>query len=161
MGEHRATRTTLLVVQLFIAFTSVLGGLALVLGSLSSDLVTVVSPPDEFLEGSPFGSFLIPGVILAVVLGGLHAWAAVEMLRQAPWALLLAAAAGYATLIWIFVQMMFIPFSMLQAVYFAAGALELGLVLLVLGVMPTRAPGRSREDAAVRQGQMTGPTRAR
>lgn len=150
MQEHRATRTTLLVVQLFIAFTSVLGGLALILGSLSSDLVTAVKPPDEFLEGSPFGSFLIPGVILTVVVGGMHAWAFVELLRRAPWSMFLAAAAGYATLIWIFVQMMFIPFSVLQVVYFAAGALELGLVLLALGVVPLRAHSRSSENVLSR-----------
>ena len=38
--------------------------------------------------------------------------------------------AAFGLLIWIFVQMMFIPFSLLQAGYFAAGLVELGLLLL-------------------------------
>ncbi|MDR5698952.1 hypothetical protein [Agromyces aerolatus] len=138
MTRPRATRTTLLVVQLFIALTAALGGLALVLGSMSADLATILSPPDDVLEGSPFDSFLVPGVILAVVLGGVHVWAAVAVLRRSRWALFLSAAAGYAMLTWIFVQMVVVPFSALQAVYFAAGAVELGLVLLLLGVVPAR-----------------------
>jgi hypothetical protein len=43
--------------------------------------------------------------------------------------------AGVATLIWIFVQTMLIPFSVQQAVYVDAGLAELGLVLLGLGVL--------------------------
>jgi hypothetical protein len=42
--------------------------------------------------------------------------------------------AGYSILIWIFVQMVFVPFSVLQAVYFAAGLAELGLLLQLLGL---------------------------
>jgi hypothetical protein len=38
------------------------------------------------------------------------------------------------------VQMVFIPFSFLQAIYFAVGIAETGLVLLALGILrrPTR-----------------------
>jgi hypothetical protein len=45
-------------------------------------------------------------------------------------------------LIWIFIQMVFIPFSVLQAVYFAAGLAELGLLLLLMGLgSPRHAEG--------------------
>ena len=37
---------------------------------------------------------------------------------------------GFALLIWVFVQMIFIPFSFLQLVYFAFGIAEVGLVML-------------------------------
>ena len=37
--------------------------------------------------------------------------------------------------------MTIIPFSVLQAVYFIAGAVELGLVMLLLGLLPL-APAR-------------------
>src|SRR5690349_19988906 len=59
------------------------------------------------------------------------------LLRRRCSALLAAAAAGYAALIWIFVQMMVIPLSCLQAVSFTAGSVELGLVLLQLGLLQT------------------------
>ena len=81
--------------------------------------------------------------MLALVLGGLNAIAFVLLLQRRPSALLAAATAGYASIIWIFVQMMVIPFSFLQAVYFIAGAVELGLVMLLLGLLPiTSTPKR-------------------
>ena len=69
------------------------------------------------------------------MLGGIHAVAFVMVLRRHGWAVLAATAAGYAALVWIFVQMIYIPFSFLQAVYFVAGLTEVGLVLLLLGVL--------------------------
>ena len=56
--------------------------------------------------------------------------------------LLGAATAAIALLIWVFVQMMFIPFSFLQALYFAFGIAETGLVLVALGILRLRSnPG--------------------
>ena len=46
---------------------------------------------------------------------------------------------GYACLIWIFVQMIYIPFSFLQALYFTIGLFELGLSLVVLGILARRS----------------------
>ena len=69
-----------------------------------------------------------------------HGWQ-VQPRRTTVQGLLMGAAAGYAALIWIFVQMTIIPFSVLQAVYFIAGAVELGLVMLLLGLLPL-APAR-------------------
>jgi hypothetical protein len=136
MFPEQATRITLLAVEAFVAVTAFAGGLALMLGALNPDLSTVITPPAEYLEGSPFSSYLVPGLMLALVLGGVHAIAFVLVLRRRPSALLATATAGYAALIWIFVQMMVIPFSFLQAVYFIAGAVELGLVMLSLGLLP-------------------------
>jgi hypothetical protein len=134
MTAHRRIRTALLVVLAFVTVTAFAGGVALMVGALNPTLATALSPPSEYLEGSPFDSYLIPGLALALVLGGVHLIAFVLVLRRHPFALFAVAAAGYAALIWIFVQMIVIPFSVLQAVYFAAGLLELGLVLLMLGV---------------------------
>lgn len=153
MDTRRATRITLLVVEAFVAVTAVAGGLALMVGALVPGLATAITPPVEYLEGSVFSSYLIPGLTLALVLGGIHAMAFVLLSRRRPSALLVSAAAGYAALIWIFVQMMLIPFSFLQAVYFIAGAVELGLVMLLLGLLPvTPSPitRRRRADARVR-----------
>ena len=149
MDTRRATRITLLLVEAFVAVTAFAGGLALIVGALMPDLSMVVTPPVEYLEGSAFSSYLVPGLVLALVLGGIHAIAFVLLSRRRPSALLAGATAGYAALIWIFVQMMLIPFSFLQAAYFIAGAVELGLVMLLLGLLPvtrwTDAPRRRAE----------------
>ena len=145
MNPQHATRNTLLAVEAFVALTAFAGGIALMLGALIPDLSVVITPPAEFLENSPFSSYLVPGMVLALVLGGVHAIAFVLLLRRRPSALFAAAAAGYGALIWIFVQMMVIPFSFLQAVYFMAGAVELGLVLLFLGLLPITQPSQQQQ----------------
>jgi hypothetical protein len=144
MNPQQATRSTLLVVEAFVAVTAFAGGLALMLGALIPDLSWVITPPTEYLEGSPFSSYLVPGLVLALVLGGLNVIAFVLLLQRRPSALFAAATAGYAALIWIFVQMMVIPFSVLQAVYFMAGAVELGLVMLLLGLLPIASSPKPR-----------------
>ena len=144
MSPQREIRIILLVVEAFVAVTAFAGGIALMLGALMPDLSLVITPPTEYLEGSPFPSYLVPGLILALVLGGVHAIAFALFLGRRPSALFAAAAAGYAALIWIFVQMMLIPFSFLQAVYFIAGAVELGLVMLGLGLLPIARATRRR-----------------
>jgi hypothetical protein len=127
-------RTTLLVVLAFVAVTAFLGGLALVLGAVVPSLATILSPPADYLVGTPFSSYLLPGLALGIVVGGTHALAFVFELRRHRWADLSAAVAAFAVLIWIFIQMVFIPFSFLQAVYFIAGVAEAGLVMVRLNL---------------------------
>ena len=153
MTPRRATRITLLVIEAFVAVTAFAGGLALVLGAVLPDLSTVISPPIGYLDGSPFASYLVPGLVLALGLGGVHAIAFALLWRRSAWARFAGAAAGYTALVWIFVQMTIIPFSFLQAVYFMAGAIELGLVMLLLGLLPvTRSAGarKARANAPAR-----------
>jgi uncharacterized membrane protein len=128
-----ATRT-LLVVQALVAVTAVAGGIALILGATVPSLASVLVPPNEYLVGSPFASYLVPGILLAALLGGIHVIAFVTTLRRTPGYRFIAAATGFAMLIWVFVQMMFIPFSPLQALYFALGLAEVGLVMVILGL---------------------------
>ena len=113
-----------------------------ILGALNPELATVLSPPQAYLEGSPFSSYLVPGLLLAIVVGGTQAVAFLLGVTRSDLALLGSATAAMALLIWVFVQMMFIPFSFLQALYFAFGIAETGLVLLALGIL--RLPSRSR-----------------
>lgn len=135
-------RTALMIATGFVAVTAVAGGAALVTGSVAPDLATVLSPPAEYLAGSPFDSYLVPGLVLALVLGGVHLIAFLLLARRRPRALLATVVAGYAAVIWIVVQMTIIPFSVLQAIYVAAGLLEIGLVLLALGVLRPVTRGR-------------------
>lgn len=132
-------RVTLLVVTAFTALTAAAGGGALMWGSLSGGSSPII-PPGEYLQGSPFTGYLVPGTLLLVGIAGTHAVAFLACLRRRRWAPLAVVVAGYACLVWIFVQMVFIPFSALQALYFGIGCLELGLTLLALRVWPSAPP---------------------
>lgn len=142
MGLNRAgetmKRTALLSALGFVAVTALTGGLLMALGSWFGPerlgLPREMAVPDSMLAGSPFASYLVPGLLLAAVVGGVHLAAFILVLRRHRWAGIASATAGYAILTWIFVQMVFIPFSVLQAVYFAAGLAELGFLLLSLGL---------------------------
>jgi hypothetical protein len=73
------------------------------------------------------------------VVGGLHALAFVLLINSRQAALGTCAVAGFAMLVWIFVQMAFVPFSPLQAVYFGAGLGEILLVMFLLDARPAAA----------------------
>ncbi len=131
----RWIRIVLAVLAAVVGATAVAGGLALIIGSATSPAGGGAVPSRAFLSASPFSSYIVPGVVLTVVVGGTHLLAAVLVGRGSPRGPLAAAVAGFGLLIWIFVQMMVIPFSPLQAIYFAAGLAELGFVLLGLGLV--------------------------
>lgn len=132
-------RSSLLALLGFVALTSIAGGAVMVVGAwLGPDRLGIapeIMLPLDLLQGSPFNTYLIPGLLLSIIIGGLHLTGFILLLRhhrQAPFA---AAVAGFSILIWIFGQMVFVPFSVLQAVYFAAGMAELGFLLLLLGLL--------------------------
>ncbi|MBM7502970.1 hypothetical protein ACFPER_05790 [Agromyces aurantiacus] len=135
MTPQRIARGTLLFVQAFTAVTAVLGGAALVAGSVLDWSGTPLAIPEDYLAGSPFSSFVLPGLALALVVGGSHAVAFVMVARRMRWAMLASAIAGFGVLVWIFVQMIYIPFSPLQATYFVLGVVELAAVLVQLDVL--------------------------
>ena len=143
MTVPKASRLGLLIAEAFVALTATAGGAVLVVGALIPETATVLNPPDEYLASSPFGSYLVPGLVLALIIGGAHALAFVVQLRRIRWGMLAAAVAAFAVLIWIFVQMLFIPFSFLQALYFLLGLAEAGLVMLGLGIAEI-GPRRTR-----------------
>ncbi|MGO4236528.1 hypothetical protein [Pseudarthrobacter sp. YAF2] len=106
--------------------------------------------PLEVLAGTWFqSSFLALGLILGIILGGTHTVAAIAMLTQRRWALLASAVAGFAMLIWNFTELAIIGYSWLQSVYFGFGALELILVLAVLGIAPAIVSPRQGRAALV------------
>jgi hypothetical protein len=73
--------------------------------------------PLEHLAGTWFPSFVGLGLILGIVVGGTHAAAAFALVTQRPRALLVAAVAGFAMLIWIFTEVAIIGYSWLQSLY--------------------------------------------
>lgn len=131
----RIARLILLSAQAFVAVTALAGGLALIVGSVDPAWGSVLMPPQEYLEGSPFSSYLVPGMLLILLVAGVHAVAFVTTISGSRWGMPLSATGGFACLIWIFVQMVYIPFSFLQALYFGLGLVELGLTMVLLGIL--------------------------
>ena len=117
---------------------AVFQALSALLGAFLAIACNGAGVPVEHLAGSPFTSFLVPGLILGGVVGGTQLAAAVALLAQRRVALLLSAVAGFGMLIWIFAELVIIrQYSWLQSAYFALGILELSLVLSLLGIAPT------------------------
>ncbi len=84
--------TTVIVLDLAIGLAAVLGGIYLLAGApgLSRD----------WLRGTPFGSFLWPGVLLLVLVGGSLLTAAVLLLIEANSGRLVSVEAGVVLLGW-------------------------------------------------------------
>ena len=120
-----------------------LGGL-LAFGSLNAfaggvyGLSGAEGVPLELLEGSPFRTYFVPGLILFVVVGGSLLFAAVAVLAGSRIARVGAVTAGTVVLVWIAVQVSVIGYvSVLQP----ATALG-GLLILVMSLF---LPGGSRK----------------
>ncbi|WP_195760646.1 hypothetical protein [Agromyces kandeliae] len=152
MTTQGIARRVLLTIQIFVGITSVFGGAALVLGGVIDFGGTVIAIPPEYLEGSPFSSFLVPGLVLAIVVGGTHVVAFVMLSRRMRWAMIACAVAGFGMVVWVFVQMVFIPFSPLQAVYFGLGLVELAATMVQLDILHPWAHASVHRDHAPEAG---------
>ena len=122
-------RRILIVALYFGAISALVGG---VLGVAANG----AGMPLDYLKGTPFASYLGPGLILAVVIGGTQGLAAFTTHRDHPYSRIAASIAGFGMIIWIFVELAVISeYSWLQTLYFALGAGELILVLVLAGVL--------------------------
>jgi hypothetical protein len=140
-------RTTIVAASISARLISgVLIGL-LLFGALSSFAGAVLAfnaesagVPLEFLAKTPLTSFVVPGLILGIIVGGSQLTAAIALLTRRHSSLLWGAIAGFGMLIWIFVEIAIIEaYSWLQSLYFGLGVLELILVLALLGIAPSLA----------------------
>jgi hypothetical protein len=133
VGLERRVRTiayrTLLAVSLFHALSAVGGGIGMVVAD-------GLSMPKSMLADSPFSTFLVPGLILAVVVGGTQTVAAVRLFQRRQSALLWSAVAGFGMMIWIISEIGFIQTLMwAQLIYVVSGLLQLLLVFSLLGIV--------------------------
>lgn len=93
--------------------------------------------PMEWIEGSAFDSYVWPGVILGVVVGGVQALALVAQFGRFALAPGMHAAAGLTMMIWIFVEIaIMLVWSPLHGIYFATGLIQTVLAVLALGAWP-------------------------
>jgi hypothetical protein len=127
----RICGVTLFVASVFVALTAVFGGITVATG--------VDKFPAGWLIGTPFCSYLIPGLILAVVVGGSAAVAVVATLRRVNAGALTSMLAGAILLGWLVGERLILPpaafppqFWWLEAIYIAAGLMMVAPALTVL-----------------------------
>jgi len=119
-----------------------LGAVSAVGGAIALLATGGLGMPRSMLAGSPFVDFVGPALLLLTVVGGTQVAAAVLLHRRHRAGPALAASAGFVMMTWILIETAIIRgFSLLQAVYYLAGAGEVVLVLVVLGVL-----GRTRRN---------------
>lgn len=146
---RRIALGALIVVTAFNALSAVGGGLAVL-------ATNGLGMPESMLANGPFDSFLWPGIILLVVVGGTQLLATVLLVLRREASLLGAAVAGFGMVIWIFVETGIIAgISWLQVLYFVTGTVQLILVFALLGVAAwlPRAPLRRPPIAAAASSQ--------
>ncbi|MFG6444825.1 hypothetical protein ACFXQA_06080 [Microbacterium sp. P07] len=124
------------------------GAISALVGGALGVVVNGAGVPLEYLEATPFDSYVIPGLILGVVVGGTQGFAAISTQRRRSYGLLAAAVAGFGMTIWIFVEVTITGYSWLQVVFLGLGIGEIALVLLLLGILhPSRTWSDPRPGA--------------
>ena len=131
---RRICGATLFSASIFVALTAIGGGVTLAIG--------MDKFPAAWLIGTPFRSYLIPGLILAVAVGGSAAVAVVATLCKPDAGALASMLAGVILLGWLISERLILPkeafvpqFWWLEAMYIAAGLL---MVLPALAVRSNR-----------------------
>ena len=124
-----AAYRTLVAVSLFHALSAVGGGIGMVVAD-------GLSMPKSLLTDSPFTTFLVPGIIVAVVVGGTQTVASVGLLQHRSSAYVWSAVAGFGMVIWIIIEIGVIHvLSWAQVIYVVSGLLQLVLVFALLGIV--------------------------
>lgn len=125
---HRFFRTSLIFLEGFLALTAIGGGIGLLTG--------VMAMPVSYLAGSMFSSFMIPGLSLMVIVGGLALLGGVLAAVGHRFAPVVTAVSGLVIIIFEMVEVLVIgsPAGVarnLQVFYFG-----LGLLILLLSLAP-------------------------
>ena len=118
-------RTALLALDLFVGLTALAGGIAILLGAIQL--------PGEWLHNTPFSSYRVPGMVLAVFVGGSALVAAVAVMVRSEWDALASLVAGVILAGWIVSQVIMLGFQAgLQPFYFVLSLLIIGLATRLL-----------------------------
>jgi len=119
----------LLILVLFQGLSGIAGGIGLILDPTGASM----NIPLRWLQGSPFQTYMIPGIVLFTVLGLFPLACFIGLLKRSRLAWFGSLLIAVALLIWIFVEILIIGYQTqppLQAIYGAVGVLLLLLVLL-------------------------------
>jgi len=110
----------LLALLLFNGIGAIAGGIAVMRDAMPF--------PEVWLEGTPFHSYLLPGLILFLAVGGSHLAAAYAILRRHPLAKKAAVLAGIILTSWMIGELALIGFKApIQVWFVCVGLLEFGL----------------------------------
>jgi hypothetical protein len=134
--ERPAYAWVAVVLEVFTALGAIPVGLQLVTDPTGAS----VGFPAGWIEGTPFGSYLAPGLYLLLMNGiGMLVVAALSVIRHpaAPW---LTGVLGVGLTIWIGVQLAVMPETSFLQVIFGI----IGLVLAAIGVAWLRRTGQLR-----------------
>ncbi len=132
LNEH-----LLIILLLFQGISGVLGG-ALLVYDPTGDTLQI---PLSLLDGTPFGNYLLPGLILLIVLGIFPVFVAYGLWGKQRWSRMGTLAVGLALIVWIGVEIAMIGYQSeppLQAIYGVVGI----LILLILPVPRTGTPAK-------------------
>ena len=124
MITQRGQRIALIILEAFLAATTVAGGLGLIFGWIPLPL--------EWLNGSPFSSYTIPGLVLMVVVGGSALAAMVAVLRRHELGTAISVVAGLMMMGFETVEVLVVGSQLglmrsLQVFYFTCGLLTIGV----------------------------------
>jgi hypothetical protein len=126
---RRVAWWTLVVVSALNALSAVGGGIGMVVAD-------GLSMPKAMLTDTPFSTFTIPGLILAVVVGGTQGAAVWMLAARRSSSLVWSAVAGFGMVIWVVTEVGFIQALMfLHVIYLVTGLLQLVLVFALLGIV--------------------------
>jgi hypothetical protein len=131
--RERGNRIALLAVDAFVAVTAIAGGLALATG-LEGDRF-----PLALLERTPFTSYVLPGLILMVAVGGSATIAVAALLRGLDSGAPASIVASAILMGWIVGEVLLLN----QPSWFEAFYFTLGLTMAGLGLAGNRTPARS------------------
>ena len=123
--RQRGIRIALIVVDLFLAVSAIVGAIGLAAGFMNIPL--------SVLHGTPFADFTVPALLLGIVVGGSAlAAAATAVFGPRQYEALASAGAGCVMVGWMIVEVALIGLgSWLQPFYFAVGLLMIGLAALL------------------------------
>lgn len=129
-GAGSGSRTVPVVALMCALSFQGLSGLAGGVGLMGDPTGTSLRIPQEWLAGSPFSDYLVPGLILLILLGALPLVVVWGVWAAAPWAWAASLGIGVMLVVWIGVQISIVgyqPSPPLQVVY---GTLGLGIIAL-------------------------------
>lgn len=120
---------SLIIIEFFNGLSGLAGGFGLIMDPTAESLGMELA----WLDGTPFKSFLIPGIILFVFNGLGNILAAVLSLRKHSHFPAVALSFGAVMMIWIISQVSFIGYkSFLQPLYFSTGLIQTAMGILII-----------------------------
>lgn len=113
-------RVALLVLTAFITLTALPGGMLLMMEPGGGSIGLTV----QLLSNTPFHDFFIPGLVLALIVGGSSLVSLFLVMNESPLSYKVAMLSGIILVVWILAELAFIPYyHWLQGLYLAIGVL--------------------------------------